>query len=87
MGRFNQVSPSLDAHRLKAFDKKSRSTTNWPILAWSRSTSAAVVSASFAGLFENVEDIPAMACFFHVAIIVGSMPYFAAKSATAFAPH
>src|SRR3990170_5052983 len=31
--------PPITAHRSKAFDKKSRSTTNWPILGSSPSTS------------------------------------------------
>src|SRR3954454_6389014 len=37
--RVNHLPPPLDAHRPEALAKKSRSTTNWPILACSFSIS------------------------------------------------
>jgi hypothetical protein len=57
----DHLPPPFDAHRPEAFAKKSRSTSSWPILACSFSTSAsvdfAVSSASDANDFEGEHQI------------------------------
>ena len=42
--RVDLLAPPFDAHRPEAFAKKSRSTTNWPILACSRDNSASLLA-------------------------------------------
>jgi len=42
--RVDLLAPPFDAHRPEAFAKKSRSTTNWPILACSRDSSASLLA-------------------------------------------
>ena len=70
--------PSSHTHRPKAFAKKSRSTTNWPILACNFVTSAAVNAVSEASTFdENVAAIPSIAAFFQIPTRVRWMPCFA----------
>jgi hypothetical protein len=50
--------------------KKSRSTTSWPILAWSFSKSASLVAAAASALPEKVEAMPSIAWRFQLAIKV-----------------
>ena len=59
---FDHRPPPVQAHRPKAFAKKSRSTTSWPILAWSFSTSASRLASAASALPENTDAIPSIAC-------------------------
>src|SRR5271165_4125945 len=84
----NHLPPPLDAHRPEAFAKKSRSTTNCPILACSFSTSASddfAVSCA-ADRSANTAVSPSMACFFHSPTIVWWMLCLVANCAVVSSP-
>src|SRR6185312_14372631 len=84
--------PPVHAHRPKAFAKKSRSTTSWPILACSFSTSPSRALIRFAAqafasaLPENTDDSPSTAWRFHSLIIVWCTPCFVASCAVVSSP-
>nr|CAM77516.1 hypothetical protein MGR_1981 [Magnetospirillum gryphiswaldense MSR-1] len=61
MAGLDHLPPSLDAHRPKALDKKSRSTTSWPIFACNLATSASLAALAASDLPENVAAIPSTA--------------------------
>src|SRR5689334_16401147 len=69
MAAVDHLPPSIDAQRPKAFAKKSRSTTNWPIFACSFSMSSSrVLPAS--GLPSKTVERFSSACFFQALTMV-----------------
>src|SRR6185437_11692672 len=78
--------PPVHAHRPKAFAKKSRSTTSWPILACSFSTSPSRATSFASTLPENTDDSPSTAWRFHSLIIVWCTPCFVASCAVVSSP-
>src|ERR1019366_8396421 len=79
MVRLDHLSPPVHAQRPKALDKKSRSTTSWPILACSLSISPSRAPSVASALPENTPASPSMACLRQAAIIVWWTPCFVAN--------
>ena len=84
----DHLTPPLPAHRPDAFAKKSRSTSNCPILACRFSTSASAALAMFcpADLPEKTPASPSTACRFQSLTIVWWMPRFVASCAAVSSP-
>ena len=70
----------------EALAKKSRSTTSWPILACSFSTSSAFAVSCASALPENTEARPSMAWRFHSPAMVWWMPCLAASCSVVSSP-
>ena len=78
--------PPIQAQRSKALAKKSRSTTSWPILAWSFVTSASRVCSRALAFSSNTLASFSIASRFQAAIWVGCSSCLVASSATVWWP-
>src|SRR2546422_1758061 len=78
--------PPIQAQRSKAFDKKSRSTTSWPILACSRAISPSRLFSRSGPFSSKTWASFSTASRFQAAICVGCSSYLIASSATVWWP-
>jgi hypothetical protein len=76
----NYFLPHVASNWCEASAEKSRSTTSWPILACSLSTSAALTYSVAAPLRVNAVAVFSIAARLHVPIWVAWTPYFLEKS-------
>src|SRR5947209_13182442 len=86
VARLNQRPSPLHTHRPDAFAKKSRSTTNCPILACSFSTSSSRMPSFASPLPENTATSPSTACRFHSPTIVWCTPCLLANCEVVSSP-